>query len=86
MRPSALQMSRMLIQRNPRHPCIVVHDWDDAPATAILKTIRRAAGPTSRLLIAGRVGQVAALLELEGCWRAGAGAGSPGKADAVLQA
>lgn len=31
----------------------VIHDWEDEPATAILKTIRRAARPASRLLIAG---------------------------------
>ncbi|KAI7845081.1 hypothetical protein COHA_001446 [Chlorella ohadii] len=33
----------------------VIHDWRDEPATAILKTIRRAARPTSRLLIADPV-------------------------------
>lgn len=35
-------------------PCAVIHDWRDEPATAILKTIRRAARPTSCLLIAGK--------------------------------
>lgn len=42
---------------HPDHPAptpsAVIHDWQDEPATAILKTIRRAARPTSRLLIAG---------------------------------
>ena len=34
---------------------LIVHDWDDASATAILRTCRRAMGPDARLLLVERV-------------------------------
>lgn len=34
---------------------VVIHDWDDAPAIAILSTCRRAMSPPSRLLLVERV-------------------------------
>ena len=33
----------------------VIHDWDDAQATAILRTCRRAMSPAARLLLVERV-------------------------------
>jgi O-methyltransferase domain len=34
---------------------LIVHDWGDAPATAILRACRRAMGPDARLLLVERV-------------------------------